>query len=117
MSFLPIILTIVFLLNKNANFKDVLSGFDVESIAPLLSLFGVPESAAQTLKSEEFKNVLNGSLDVKTILPLITNLISSFKTASTANTSENPLITPEYLNPIKDVASPEILSSLGSYFN
>ena len=117
MSFLPIILTIVFLLNKNANFKDVLSGFDVESISPLLSLFGVPESAAQTLKSEEFKNVLNGSLDVKTILPLITNLISSFKTASPVNASETPLNAPEYLNPIKDVASAEILSSLGNYFN
>lgn len=118
MSFLPIILIIVFLLNKTDNKLEFLNDIDFESLSPILSLFGVNENILKFLVSDEIKNVLSGNLELKNILPLITSLISSMPKNNDNHFDFNKenFTASEYLNPIKEIASPKILSTLGNYF-
>ena len=115
MNFLPIVLIIVFLLSKKGGSK---SDFDLESITPLLSLFGVTEEIVKMISSDEIKGIMNGNFDLKSIIPLITSIFSQMKNSTEvpSESSYQSPQAPEYLNPIKDVASAEILSSLNSYF-
>ena len=116
MSYLPIILIVIFLLNRNSGVKEVLQNFDFQSISPLLSLFGVNDKVIETMQSPEMKNVINGNIDIKTIMPLLTTLISSVKETSTKESTQEKQYQHEYLNPIKDVASEEVFSTLSNYF-
>lgn len=116
MSYLPIILIVIFLLNRNSGVKEVLQNFDFQSISPLLSLFGVNDKVIETMQSPEMKNVINGNIDIKTIMPLLTTLISSVKETSPKESTQEKQYQPEYLNPIKDVASEEVFSTLSNYF-
>ena len=97
---------------KGNSFNELFSGLDLNSLAPLLSTFGVDENLIKTLSGEEFKNLLNGNLDLKTLLPLVMNLSSGFSPRQT----ESAQVTPERLEPIKDVATSQIYSTLGNYF-
>ena len=118
MSFLPIILIILYLLNSNGGIKELLGGLDIKSIAPLLSLFGVNEKALDMLSMPEITDLISGKGDIKALIPLLSSLISSIKSTQPLN-SETPSKTtysPEYLNPIKDVAGEEIYSTLYNYF-
>ena len=118
MSFLPIILIILYLLNSNGGIKELLGGLDIKSIAPLLSLFGVNEKALDMLSMPEITNLISGKGDIKTLIPLFSSLISSIKSSEPTykeTASESPL-QPEFLNPIKDVASEEVYSTLYNYF-
>ncbi len=119
MSYLPIILVVLYLLNKKGGISELLGGLDVESISPLLSLFGVNKGAVELLSSPELKNVLSGNADIKSIIPLITTIMSTMKnTPPSAPVSEpQSQYTPEYLNPIKDVASPDVFTVLNNYFD
>ena len=119
MSYLAIILVVVFLLSKKGNDGSLLSGLDLESISPLLNLFGVDGDILNLLKSDEIKNLASGNFDIKSLIPLVTSLFETLKTkeSSTIINSENKSVSPEYLIPIKDVASAEIISTLGDYFN
>lgn len=116
MNFLPIILIVVFLINKKGG--EFLSGFDFESISPLLSLFGVSDEILTMLKSDGIKDLANGNFDLKTIVPIVTSMFSKMKNEppSPQENSFSTNQTPEYLNPIKDVANADIISSLGTYF-
>lgn len=119
MSYLPIILIVIFLLGNKGNLKDFIGDFDFESISPLLSLFGVNENVLQTLSSLDIKNVLQGNADIKSILPLIINLASNMNTQQNTNATfqDSFTPTPEALEPIKDLAPEQIISSLGNYFH
>ena len=119
MSYLPIILVVLYLLNnKKGKGLDFLGGLDVESITPLLSLFGVNKGTVDLLSSPELKNVLSGNADIKSILPLLTNLLTTIKRNPQQNYKNDDIkeFTPEYLNPIKEIAGSEVLSTLNSYF-
>ena len=117
MSYLPIVLIVIFLLSRKN--PSILDGFDFESVSPLLSLFGVSEEVLSLLKGDEIKNLASGNFDLKSILPLVTSLFSHIKSEPSTPVESPPNFsdTPEYLNPIKDVASADIISSLGSYFS
>ena len=121
MSYLPIILVVLYLLNKKGGISELLGGLDVESISPLLSLFGVNKGMVELLSSQELKNVLSGNADIKSIIPLITTLMTSIKASEPSNqehtTTTESTFTPEYLNPIKDVASPDVYTVLNNYFD
>ena len=119
MSYLPIILIVVYLLNNKGNLKDFIGDFDFESISPLLSLFGVNENLLKTLSSLDIKNVLQGNADIKSILPLIINLASSMNNhgQQVSEVNDSFTTTPEALEPIKDLAPEQIISSLGNYFH
>ena len=119
MSYLPIILVVLYLINKKGGMSELLGGLDVESISPLLSLFGVDKGTVELLSSPQLKNVLSGNADIKSLIPLITTLMSTMKNnqPATPQSEAQSEFTPEYLNPIKDVASPDVFSALNNYFN
>lgn len=100
------------MLKGGGNFKELLSGVDLSSIAPLLTTFGINDSIVKLISSDEVKSLLNGNLDLKTLLPLVMNLASSFSPQQT----ESAQVSPERLDPIKDVATSQIYSTLGNYF-
>ncbi len=116
MNYLPIILIVVFLLsNKNSNGNPL--PFDLESITPLLSLFGVSPEISQMLSSDAIKNLLNGNADINSLMPIITSFMSNLKQSSPAQTpQDNEPNNSEFFNPIKDLAEDKIISTLGSYF-
>ncbi len=115
MSYLPIILIVVFLLsNKNSNGNEL--PFDLETITPLLSLFGVSPKISEILSSADIKNVLSGNADIKSLLPLITSLITTLKPNEPPVEQNFESENSEFFNPIKDVAEDKIISTLGSYF-
>ena len=117
MSYLVIILVVVFLLSKNKS-SGILSQIDLDSILPLLSLFGIDEKITSLISSEEIKNLISGNGDIKSIMPLLLNILTSLKATPTfkEEVKSEPIIQNEYLNPIKDIASEEIISTLGNYF-
>ena len=118
MSFLPIILIVLFLLNRNDGMKELLGGLDFKSISPLLSLFGVDEKAVDMLSSPELSDLFNGKGDIKSLIPLLSSFVSTMKNtpSSTLQKPSESTFSPEYLNPIKDVASEEVYSTLNNYF-
>ena len=118
MSFLPIILIILYLLNSNGGIKELLGGVDVKSIAPILSLFGVNEKALDMLSMPEIADLISGKGDIKSLIPLLTSLVSSIKSKPTQPVENiyEQSFSPEYLNPIKDLASEEVYSTLYNYF-
>ena len=113
MNFLPIILLIFYMLKGGSGLKDLFSNLDLNSIAPLLTTFGVDEKLVSTLFSGEFKSLLSGKFDLATLLPLITSLAGNFN----ANTPAATIAKAERLDPIKDVAPSQIYSTLGNYFS
>lgn len=118
MSYLPIILIVIFLLGNKGSLKDFIGDFDFESITPLLSLFGVNEKTVEALTSPDIKNILSGNADLKSMLPIIINLVTELN-KNTAKPSNNEFYnspSPEALDPIKDLAPEQIISSLGNYF-
>ncbi len=118
MSFLPIILIVLFLLNRNGGVKELLGGLDFKSISPLLSLFGMDEKTVDMLSSPELSDLFSGKGDIKSLIPLLSSFMSTMKsTPPTTNEKANESsFSPEYLNPIKDVASEEVYSTLNNYF-
>ncbi len=118
MNFLPIILIVLFLLNRNDKTAEFMKDFDFQSISPLLSLFGINQNLIEMISSPEVKNLLQGNIDIKSLTPLLTTLLSSIKqnNQNDYKSEENPTFTAEYLNPIKEVASEEVFSSLNSFF-
>lgn len=63
--------------------KQILSDIDLETVKPLLSLFGVDESALDALSGENLQDLLNGNGDIlsliKTLLPIISAAYSAIK--------------------------------------
>lgn len=119
MSYLPIILIVVFLLSNKGGVKDFIGNFDFESITPLLSLFGVNEKTVEALSSPEIKNVLSGNADLKSMLPIIINLVTELNKPKPQENSNAyyQAPTPEALEPIIDLAPEQVITSLGNYFH
>lgn len=70
--------------NKSSGgLKQILSDIDLETVKPLLSLFGVDESALDALSGENLQDLLNGNCDIlsliKTLLPIISAAYSAIK--------------------------------------
>ena len=82
--FLIIFLLYMMLSNKSGGgLKQILSDIDLETVKPLLSLFGVDESALDALNSENLQDLLSGNGDIlsliKTLLPIISAAYSAIK--------------------------------------
>ena len=82
--FLIIFLLYIMLSNKSGGgLKQILSDIDLETVKPLLSLFGVDESALDALSGENLQDLLNGNGDIlsliKTLLPIISAAYSAIK--------------------------------------
>ena len=107
MNYLPLILIGFLLMNKSGGLSGLLSNLDLESLAPLLSLTGLDENALEGIKA-----LSTSGGDIKSLLPL---LVKTFNQPA-KNPSPSQVETPNHLNPIKDIASAEIISTLGNYF-
>lgn len=82
--FLIVFLLYMMLSNKSSGgLKQILSDIDLETVKPLLSLFGVDESALDALSGENLQDLLNGNGDIlsliKTLLPIISAAYSAIK--------------------------------------
>ncbi len=82
--FLIIFLLYMMLSNKSGGgLKQILSDIDLETVKPLLSLFGVDESALDALSGENLQDLLNGNGNIlsliKTLLPIISAAYSAIK--------------------------------------
>ena len=82
--FLIVFLLYIMLSNKSSGgLKQILSDIDLETVKPLLSLFGVDESALDALSGENLQDLLNGNGDIlsliKTLLPIISAVYSAIK--------------------------------------
>ena len=104
MNYLPLILIAFLLMNKGEGLNGLLSNVNLESLAPLLSLTGLDESALDSVKA-----LLSSGGDLKSLLPL---LLKTFQPTPQPSTKEQA----NHLTPIKDIASSEIISTLGNYF-
>lgn len=81
--FLIVFLLYMMLSNKSSGgLKQILSDIDLETVKPLLSLFGIDESALDALSGENLATALNDgdilSL-IKTLLPIISAAYSAIK--------------------------------------
>ena len=82
--FLIVFLLYMMLSNKSGGgLKQILSDIDLETVKPLLSLFGLDESALDALSGENLQDLLNGNGDIlsliKTLLPIISAAYSAIK--------------------------------------
>ena len=82
--FLIVFLLYMMLSNKSGGgLKQILSDIDLETVKPLLSLFGVDESALDALSGKNLQDLLNGNGDIlsliKTLLPIISAAYSAIK--------------------------------------
>ena len=119
MNFLPLILIAFLLFRKNDSpILEFIKNIDIPSISPILELLGLNADSLEFLKDENFKNILSGNVDLKSLIPMILPLIKNFrepKTSYTADFSDN--LKSEYLSPIKDIANAEITNSLSGFFS
>ena len=69
--------------NTGGGLKQLLSNFDLETVKPLLTLFGVDENALDALSGDNLQNLLSGNGDIlsliKTLLPIISAVYSATK--------------------------------------
>lgn len=82
--FLIVFLLYMMLSNKSGGgLKQILSDIDLETVKPLLSLFGIDESALDALSGENLQDLLSGNGDIlsliKTLLPIISAAYSAIK--------------------------------------
>ncbi len=115
---LLILIFFLFLRGQNGNLTDLLSSINLSEIAPILQTFGVDASILEKLNGDEFKSLLSGNFDLKTLLPLITPFLQNFmqngyNSTPTANFQSAPVS--DNISPIKDIAGEEISSIFIDY--
>ncbi|MBR5438630.1 MAG: hypothetical protein IKV61_00215 [Clostridia bacterium] len=118
MNTLPIIVILFMLLKDKLNLSSLLNGIDIEGLAPIFELLNVDASILNSLNNDNFKQLLNGNLDFKTLLPIIMPIITSF--SKNANKPfENSSYTPNYedFSLIKDIAGQNVAQAFENYFD
>ena len=116
MSFLPIIIAIFFLIKNNSSLPEILGNIDIDSIKNTLKELGIENDFLNGINSDTISRLLSG--DIKSLLPLLPSVLAMFNKSSFTSSSEinTDFYKSEDLSPIKDIASEQILSTLGNYF-
>ena len=117
MNVLPIIIIIFMLFKDRFNSLNLLDGIDLDSVAPILELFNVDKNILNTLNSNDFKQLLNGNINLKTLLPLIMPLLNSFNSTSSTFTSSATEQSYNGTTPIRDIAGQNIIEAFENYFD
>ncbi len=128
MNFLPLVLILgLVYLGKNDNLRQLLPKLDIPSFAPLLKILGVDDKTISTLSSEAFSKLLEGDVDLRTVLPTAISLFSenSTKKPDGNNPSGDKAvgeetefeITDNYFEPIKNAIPDDVSSDLSCFFN
>ena len=104
--------------NKFNSIKEFLARIDFSSFAPVLKLLGFNDKLLEFLCSENFEKLLQESGDVKTLLPLLSNLfMKNPEQDDTQKVADNEPCTSDYLSPIKNVAPTDIEETLSEILN
>lgn len=112
MNFLPIII-LLFLFLKRDSVSGILNGVNIDEIKETLKTFGIENDILNGISNDTINDILSGNLN--SIIPLLPTILSAFNNKPTNFNSEFNE-TAEELNPIKDIASEKITSTLGDYF-
>lgn len=128
MKILPVLLLLLYFFMKSGNsdsIKNLISGADLKSLSPVLSLLGVDENILNAVSSDAVKDFLSGKSDIKSLISLLAPIIASL--LKKRENSDSAISAPlngekngeihEGLSPIRDLAGEEIYSTLGNYFN
>ena len=120
MSYMLLIL-IIFLFFKggNENISNLLSSLNINDLAPILQTFGIDKSVLETLQSQDFKSLLSGNFDLKTLLPLVTPFLKNAMQSNFATPTsnfENPSFS-DNVSPIKDIANEDISAIFVDYLS
>lgn len=81
MSILPILIGLfLFLKNSQENIlSQYLSQIDIPSLIEVLKQFGIGEKLLSNIPPDLITNLINGQLDIKTLLPLLIRFFSQKK--------------------------------------
>lgn len=128
MNFLPLVLILgLVYLGKNDNLRQLLPKLDIPSFAPLLKILGFDDKTISALSSEAFSKLLDGDVDLKTVLPTAISLFT--KNTSKKPDGNNPSgdeadsentefeMTDNYFEPIKNAVPDDVSSDLSCFFN
>lgn len=114
MNYIPLLFLILLLKNsKSSSLKSILSSIDLDSLKPILEMCGLSDSVTQFISSDEFENLLEGNLDLKSLLPLVMPLMSKFsKQNKSGGATETPPTDCHFLQPIENLADEKIKTNL-----
>ena len=117
MNVLPILALIFMLLKDKFDLQSLIKNIDLQSLSPILELFNVDASILNALNGDAFKEILNGNFDLKTLLPLIMPLLTSFLKPNSAPFNANNF-SPSFqdFSIIKDIAGQDVTQAFESYF-
>ena len=94
--FLIVFLLYMMLSNKSGGgLKQILSDIDLETVKPLLSLFGIDESALDALSGENLQDLLNGNGDILSLIKTLLPIISAAYSAMKGNFADNDFVNNE----------------------
>lgn len=119
MNILPLLFFAVLLGgDKLYSIKEFLSKIDFPSFAPVLKLLGFNNSILEFLCSEKFSEILSSDVDIKSLLPLLSNLFTkqNHENNNPEKEDEAPLKN-DYLSAIKNVAPTDIEETLNEILN
>ena len=116
MNYLPLILiAIVFLTNKEKDYKQILNNFSAEDINEILKLTGLDEQVCNSI-SQIIPSVLEDGIDfskiIKNALPLLMNYFLSAKAESAQDDYQEVNNKFEF----EEIAGEEISAKLKEYF-
>ncbi len=118
MNILPIIVLIFLMLKDKFDFSNLLDGVDINSLLPIFELLNVDPSIINTLNNDNFKDLMNGNLDLKTLLPVILPMLTSLKKPTSTEFNEtSATFTYSDFSPIKDIAGQNVTTAFESYFD
>ena len=117
------IIILIFLFLKKGNSSgvlDLLKNIDINAITPYLDMFGLDETTKENLKNLNLEELLNGKINLLSLLPKLLPLFSEFFKSKNSFSSFNENSTTfenEYLSPIKDIAGDNIISTFEDIFS
>lgn len=127
--FLPL-LFLFFALGKDkaSSLGEFLKNIDFASFKPVLQLLGLSDKTLDFICSEQFSELLDGSADLKSLIPVLTSFLNNNNEKKTeekekpdkssGETYQSGSVTRKnLLSPIENVAPTEIETSLGTYFS
>ena len=122
MNYIYIIILIFLFLKKgnSSGILDLIKNIDIEAIAPYLEMFGIDKNINENLKNLNLEELLNGKIDLATILPKLMPLLSGFfksKSPFSAFNENSATFENEYLSPIKDIAGDNIINTFEDIFS
>lgn len=109
---------------KLGELKEILPNLDMPSFAPVFKLLGMDDKTISFLTSEKFAEVLQGGVNLKTLLPVFMGLMNGDKKENGATDekksddtgAEETDVDGKYFSPVKTVIPDDVAVMFGDYF-